>query len=171
MEPHNPYAPPQTNPVAEIYFENDLPLAGRGTRLGAQIIDGLISAVLLIPLSYFTGYFTRVQEAAMQGKTLFGEAALWGLLGMVVYIAIHWTFLQNGQTIGKQLLNIRIVRRDGSPIPVSAIILRRLLPVQAVSLIPYIGGFAVCIDALLIFRKGHNTLHDDIAGTKVVKVG
>lgn len=171
MEPHNPYAPPQTNPVAEVYFENELPLAGRGTRLGAQIIDGLISAVVLIPLSYFSGYFTRIQEAAMQGKTLFGEAALWGLMGLVVYIGIHWTFLQNGQTIGKKALNIRIVKKDGSPIPATAIIMRRLLPVQAVSMIPYFGGFAVFIDALLIFRKGHNTLHDDIAGTKVVKVG
>lgn len=36
--------------------------------------------------------------------------------------------------------------------------------------IPFIGGFMPLIDVLLIFRKSRKCLHDDLAGTIVVKV-
>jgi len=42
--------------------------------------------------------------------------------------------------------------------------------VQIAVIVPFIGVLAVLVDALLIFRKQHNTLHDDIADTQVVEV-
>ena len=77
-------------------------------------------------------------------------------------------FLQHGQTIGKKLVAIRIVRKDGKPIDAIRIITHRILPVQLAGQVPCVGSLAVLVDALLIFRTDHNTLHDDIADTKVV---
>ena len=89
---------------------------------------------------------------------------------MAIFLAINWTFLQRGQTIGKMALKIRIVKKDGSPISAKDIIVRRLLPVQIAVLVPIIGIILVIVDALLIFRNKYNTLHDDIADTKVIQV-
>ena len=82
-------------------------------------------------------------------------------------LAINWNFLLQGQTIGKKILKIRIVRKDGSPITRTRIITHRILPVWLVSSIPY-ANIALLADALCIFRAGRNTLHDDFADTKVV---
>lgn len=45
-----------------------------------------------------------------------------------------------------------------------------MLPVQVAALVPIVGSIAVLIDSLCIFRSGRNTLHDDIADTKVIKL-
>ena len=64
-------------------------------------------------------------------------------------------------------------RTDGSLLPVNDLILKRILPLYGIQLIgtlttPIISGLAVLVDCLCIFRKDRNTIHDDIAGSKVV---
>lgn len=169
MSEINPYTPPETNPIPPPAPGGEQTLASPGIRLVAQIIDGIIIAVIMIPLSFFTGFFRRTMEAASQGVQFRLETLLWGAIGLVVYVAVNWVFLQKGQTIGKKAMKVRIVRKDGSPIAPQRIITHRLLPVQAAALVPWVGNFAVLIDALMIFRAGRNTLHDDIADTKVVQ--
>ena len=109
-------------------------------------------------------------EAAAQGVTFRAESILWSVIGIGVFAAVNWKPLQKGQTIGKRVAGIRIVRKDGSPIPAMRIITHRLLPVQIAAIVPVIGSIAVLVDALMIFRPGRNTLHDDIADTKVIKL-
>ena len=53
------------------------------------------------------------------------------------------------------------------------LILKRILPLYGLQMVgtlttPMITGLAVLVDCLCIFRKGRNTIHDDIAGSKVV---
>ena len=175
-DPLNPYAPPETESSIPAPESGDA-LAGRGARLGASIVDGLVQAIVLLPLMWFTGYFSRAMEKAMAQAEAGGasvielspEPYLWALAGVVIFIVINWVFLQNGQTVGKRLLGIKIVRKDGSPIAATRIITHRFLPVQVAALVPVIGPFLVLVDCLLIFRKDKNTLHDDIAGTKVIQ--
>jgi uncharacterized RDD family membrane protein YckC len=174
MEPdNNPYSPPQAEPLQQAYDAFTPSLASPWTRLGAQIIDGLIVMVVTLPAMYITGYFTRAvanqtSEGGMFG--MIGEQLVWAVAGIALYLAINWKFLQNGQTIGKKLTSIRIVRKDGSPIDAMRIITHRILPVQLAAQVPCVGSLAVLVDALLIFRSERNTLHDDIADTKVVVV-
>jgi uncharacterized RDD family membrane protein YckC len=170
MSEFNPYAPPQTDPIADLSSSLEAPLASPWIRLGAQLLDTVVGLVVNLPLMYFSGYFARTVEHARNGQQLVPETFLWGAVGFALFVAINWVFLQNGQTIGKKLVKIQIVKKDGSSIPATAIILRRLLPVQAVALIPFIGGVLVCVDGLMIFRAKRNTLHDDIADTKVVQL-
>ena len=74
-------------------------LAGIGTRFVALAVDGIILGIIM--------------------GILFGTAeGPGGILGIVVGLAYHWYFLtqRKGQTPGKMLMNIRVVKVDGSPI-------------------------------------------------------
>ena len=175
MDEHNPYSPPFTNPVPVATDDGQQILATRGTRLGAIMIDGIVVGAITMPLMWLTGYWDRMMTPNADTHAGFmqhfkPEQLMWAAVGLLIVIAINWRFLQNGQTIGKRACNIRVVRKDGSPISVQRIITHRMLPLQIISQIPVIGGFIGLIDACLIFRKGCNTLHDDIADTKVIIV-
>lgn len=146
-DPQEPYK--ATSTVA-------LPLASQWVRLGAQIIDVLIAVVAVLILNLLT--WGNLPQFLMNI-----------LLG-VALVAINWQHLQNGQTIGKKLLKLKIIRRDGGPVDRMHIVTRRLLPVWIVGAVPYIGWIAVLADALCIFRASRNTLHDDFAETKVVQL-
>ncbi len=167
MSELNPYAPPQADLTPE-FGPNEKPLASIWMRLVSQIVDGIIAAVILVTLQYLTGSFGRIQAAAAEGNIIVLESFLWIPVQIAVMLGINWNFLLQGQTIGKKLLKMRIVRKDGSPIDRTRIITHRFLPVALVANVPVIGSFAVLVDALCIFRGGRNTLHDDIADTKVV---
>lgn len=165
MSDFNPYAPPQADLRVETAPGSE-PLASPWIRLVAQIVDGLILGVIFLPVMYLSGYWSR---AMASGGEMGLEPLLWAPIQIGVMLAINWNFLLQGQTIGKKLLKIRIVRKDGTPIERTRIITHRLLPVWLVSNIPYIS-IVLLADALCIFRAGRNTLHDDIADTKVIQL-
>ena len=59
---------------------------------------------------------------------------------------------------------------NGNILTLSTVLLKRYLPMSAVSLIPILGGLLAIIDVLFIFRKDKRCVHDLIAGSKVVKI-
>jgi uncharacterized RDD family membrane protein YckC len=172
MTETNPYESPQTESPALPVDPIMQPLASPWIRLVSQIIDAIIILIVLVPAMFLTGYIERSQKAAFSGSrfAMLGEQLLWSLGALALYVAIHWVFLQNGQTIGKRVMSIRIVRKNGEPATAGRIILYRLLPVQLIALIPCLGGLFALVDSLMIFRSERNTLHDDIADTKVIQV-
>jgi len=89
-------------------------------------------------------------------------------VGFVIMLALNWNHLGRGQTIGKGIMELRIVRKNGTPAERSHIILKRILPLHLIAQLPVLGGLFAIVDALLIFRSQHNTIHDDIAETKVI---
>ena len=173
----NPYAAPQseilgTNPLAGT-------LASPWIRLVAQFIDGLI----LLPVNLIVSWLLiKVDQDAMNAAMASGDMAavmkaasppfylvmITNLIAVAALVAINWKFLPNGQTIGKKVMKLQILSRSGSLLPVNTLITKRLLPLYIAAAIPVIGGFLVLIDALFIFRPGRNTLHDDLADSKVV---
>jgi len=167
MSELNPYAPPQADLTPES-GPNSQPLASRLFRLLAQLVDIVIMIAITAPLSFITGAYSRSAENAAAGQNFSLESILWGLAGIAIMFAINWNFLLQGQTIGKKVMKIRIVRKDGSPIDRKRIITHRMLPVGIVSMLGLPGGIAYIVDCLCIFRAGRNTLHDDFADTKVV---
>jgi uncharacterized RDD family membrane protein YckC len=90
------------------------------------------------------------------------------MLGVFVVncVMVH----QSGQTIGKRMLEIAMVRTDGSPITLLRYIFLRVVPVVLLGMIPLVGRFVGLIDPLLIFGKERRCLHDLIADTIVVDV-
>jgi uncharacterized RDD family membrane protein YckC len=91
--------------------------------------------------------------------------------GIVIFTMLNGYWLaRNGQTIAKKLMNIKIVRSDGSAAGLGRIIFLRLAPLWLMALIPIAGGVVTgLIDPLLIFRQSRKCLHDTIADTIVVK--
>ncbi len=157
-------------------------LAGRLTRLGAFLVDYILSVLVALPGVLIIGpAFFELLRDAMQGQqpdfsTVNAGALLLGMvvlgLGSLLLLIVQIVMLSTrGQTVGKWLLRIRIVRHaDGSPAGfVHGWLLRNLVP-GLIQLVPWIGMAFYLADACFIFSPERRCLHDLIAGTKVVKV-
>lgn len=131
----------------------EYPLAGIGERMLAFLLDilimfsfiAIVAAILSIP-----GFDTP-------------DFLIW----IVVIIAFLYRFFAemffNGQTVGKSVVKIKVVKIDGTPPSVANYLLRWLLePVDF-----FIVGLAV---VLIILNKRGQRLGDMLAGTTVVKV-
>lgn len=169
-DPINPYAPPQVDILPPVDPSKNERLASPWRRLGASLLDTLILLAINLPLMWITGYFTRAYQQAAQGTSgaVGLEQVVWAAVGLALMVMLNWNHLAVGETIGKRALGLRIVRKNGEAVDRNHIILRRMLPLQIVVLIPYLGTLLALIDSLCVFRSAHNTLHDDIADTKVV---
>ncbi len=164
MNDSNPYSSPDAV-VADLSAGD---LAGRGERLGAAIIDGIILIAILFPLMFISGYWQTAMAA--DGQVPIGTAILWAAIGFAVFAAVQWVPLNaNGQTWGKRILGIKIVDLAGNKVPAGRLLGVRYLPVQVVSNIPLVGPLLGLVNVLLIFRGDRRCGHDLIAGTKVVK--
>jgi uncharacterized RDD family membrane protein YckC len=70
---------------------------------------------------------------------------------------------KNGQTVGKIVLQVRVVRPDGSPITTGQAWGRTLLRL--------VLGCLIILDYIpIFFTEEKTTLHDMIAGTRVIDV-
>src|SRR3954468_13214189 len=94
------------------------PLVGFGARLGATLLDLLIVWALLLVLVAFA--------AAASVRVDFGGWMLLYLIVGGIYCAATMTRkgARNGQTIGKEAANIRVVRNDGRPVTLKTVALR-----------------------------------------------
>ena len=158
----NRFAPPLAH-VEDVADAGTGALAGRGARLVAVLLDGVFAAVafsLVAPLSW----------TPAPGVNLARFLVINGVVGLVLFVVLHGYLLATrGQTIGKMLLKVRIVRSDGSRASLLRIVGLRFVPTTVISLIPIIGGVYALVDCLLIFRDSRRCLHDNIADTIVVK--
>lgn len=85
-------------------------LAGIGPRFMALIIDGILGGIIAGALGADDRWF------------------LGSVVGFLVNVAYQWFFLtrNNGQTPGKMLLGIRVIKVDGTPITAIDAVLRYL---------------------------------------------
>lgn len=171
MNAPNAYAPPKAA-VADVDSRDGSSLAGRGTRLGASILDSLIVMAVLYTPMILTGALGSAITAAESSGNPFRFYGVFlsggGLIGMVLWVG--WAVItfrlvaKNGQTIAKKLLNIKVVRADGSRATVARIFWLRNVVNGLLSFLP----LYVLIDALFIFGERKQCLHDKIADTIVV---
>lgn len=165
----NPYAPPQ----AEVRDASDgdaaAELAGRGERLGAAILDSLIGGVL-IGLPLFIGMdFDTLAAGDFVSAIGWGGGILAGIGALVLIgITIHLVH-KNGQTLGKKIVGIKVVRSDHSRASLGRIFWLRNVVNGIPGAIPYLGNVYNLVDHLLIFGETRQCLHDRIADTLVVK--
>jgi uncharacterized RDD family membrane protein YckC len=89
------------------------------------------------------------------------------IVGLFIYTAV--LVHRNGQTIAKKLLNIKVVRTDGSKAGLGRIFWLRNVVIVVLSVIPVLGVLVSLVDPLFIFRDNRRCLHDLIADTKVVR--
>lgn len=159
----NPYAAPRASLDVTPADRDDLERqkASRGRRLAAVLIDSATFFLALIPIFIFAPPGQRTSGSSAAG---FGA-----LLVILVLAIVNLTMLyRSGQTIGKRLMGTKIVRTDGSRASLGRIILLRIIPMQLLSGIPYLGALIALADALVIFGKDVRCLHDQIADTIVI---
>ncbi len=161
----NPYAPPSAA-VSDVSdpAAGQTP-AGRGVRLAAVILDGLVVMLAVyVPIIFGVAASglslndTAVPPALLVGLALAG-------LGFLVWLVFTIRFVRaNGQTIAKKWLSIKVVRVDGTRASLGRIFWLRNFINVALSLIPLYS----IIDSLFIFSESRQCLHDKIADTIVV---
>lgn len=155
-------------------------LGGRGARLGARMIDGIIEFPFICA-AVLGGLFLWMNlDPSMRGgggPPPLGTApsgALFGI-GVVVIlliVAYQWYLISTtGQTIGKRVVGVKIVKLDGSDVDfVSGVILRNWI-IAFLSNIPYgVGSCISLVNCLMIFGEEQRCLHDQIASTRVIEV-
>jgi uncharacterized RDD family membrane protein YckC len=172
----NPYAPPAAA-VEDIADPSAvLTPAERGTRLVAAILDGIVAGVMIyLPLMVtlvVTG-LSRVPVAENEAPAFFDGATAAVSIGFglacIGFIAWAWLTImyvrRNGQTIAKKLLNIKVVRTDGSSASLARIFWLRNVVNTLISLVPLYS----VVDHLFIFGESRQCLHDKLADTIVIK--
>lgn len=168
----NVYAPTEVH-IEDVVPAGQRPLATLGSRLAANLVDAIVMMVPLyaVVFAVYGSVFQPFLDAQKQGYAYqLGFSLAVGALGIALYAIINWKLLESGgQTVGKKLLGIRIVRTDGSSVGARHVLLRRYLPLAVVSQIPLIGSLLAVVDSLFIFRTSRKCLHDDIADTIVIK--
>jgi uncharacterized RDD family membrane protein YckC len=127
------------------------PKAGFWIRFLAILIDSIALGVISSAIGAILSLNTN------------GRSGLSVLLGLVYYV-FFWSKSSPwpGQTIGSKLLNVRVIKTDGSDLEISQALIR------------YVGFFisAICLLIGLIwaaFDPQKQGWHDKIAGTYVIK--
>lgn len=122
-------------------------LAGIGERFVALFIDGIVLSVI--------GGIVGAGGAGFDGG---------GLVGFIIGVGYHWYFLtqQNGQTPGKMVMNIRVIKTNGQPISDGDALLRYVGY--------YINTAIIMLGWIWAFIDGKSQgLHDKLASTYVIK--
>lgn len=114
-----------------------LPLAGPVSRLLALWVDLAVVSVLAgIVRQVVTVLFAWNTDAAQGAMTV-----AYFLLSFLYGIVSEW--LWQGQTVGKRLLGIRVMDRDGLPMQFAQIVVRNLIrPIDMLPAFYLVGGIA-----------------------------
>lgn len=173
----NRFAPPRAqlaDPAAED--GSGRAYGGRWRRFWAAMIDGFFNGAIIFPVMFASvgleGYMDAITRAAAQGGSTF---ALYSTLfraslpGYAVVMLIQGPLLYFfGQSLGKKLLGLRVVRMDGSRVDFPRLFFLRGGCANVVGFIPTVGGLLALVDVCMIFRDSRQALHDQIADTVVV---
>jgi uncharacterized RDD family membrane protein YckC len=172
METPSAYRPPSAH-VEDWAPAPEVEAATRLSRLGAAFLDGLFFGLVGVALAL------AVPALLMAGSR---ELALGvGLLGILAFLGLLiWNAMllhQEGQTLGKKVVGIRMITSDGNLPGLLRVIFLRWLPFAVVGgILAYIsksqtvGNLVSLVDVLFIFGPTRRCLHDVMADTHVVKV-
>ncbi len=147
-------------------------IAGVGSRGAAALVDGVIQSVALLVAVVAVSAGSVAGNAFLSFGRGAGAATLVLALVMLALFAIAngyfmlFEILWNGQTPGKRMLGIRVIRENGYPMrPIDAVI-RNL--VRMVNWLP--GAYGIGVVTMLL-NKRSKRLGDFASGTIVVREG
>ena len=167
-EPFNPYAPP-AEPQAELYQQVPAPdanLASPWRRLVAKLID----VALILGTVYAATLLAErldLKDASLREVMLAALAPM--AVALLALAGVQWTLTaMAGQTIGKKFMMTRVVKDDGTPAGFFAGVVLREWVMGLLAFVPYLNGILWLADSLFVFADDRKTLHDRIAGTKVI---
>lgn len=127
---------------------------GVGIRFVSILIDSIILGIIDIVLGTILGVFRGPE----------GDIWWWWILSFIIFLA-YYTYLEGtrGQTIGKMITRIKVVREDGGKIDMNQAFIRNILRIID-------GLFVYLVGAVLIWRSDKKQrLGDRVGKTLVVK--
>lgn len=136
--------------------------AGIGSRFYAALLDTLL-LVLILFIGAYVNFNFIVQLGDVFGKWL-------GALGGIIIFALFWGYYivfeitTNGQSPGKRVLGLRVIKEGGYPISFADSAIRNL--VRVVDFLPICYGAGLFV---MLINKDWQRLGDLAAGTLVVK--
>lgn len=140
----------------------DYQKAGIGSRFYAALLDTLLLGILLFLGAYVNNSFI-VYLSGLFGNWL-------GAIGGIIVFALFWGYYMifeittNGQSPGKYLLRLRVIKEGGYPISATDSAIRNL--VRLADFMPFFYGTGLLV---MLFSKHWQRLGDLAAGTLVIK--
>jgi uncharacterized RDD family membrane protein YckC len=166
--------PPVSSPFYPYPFypqRPEYPPAPYGGRIGALLIDGLISLLLAVPgFALLIGLVLSQEPRHAQGPDAAADMMLgaMGLYALAVLPSMAYTFCKDGLTggasWGKRICSLRVVHLGtGQPCTVGRSCLRQILYLVNVY------GIVTLIEIIMVLsRPDRRRLGDQIAGTMVI---
>lgn len=146
---------PHNNERADIFLPQFVQ-ASIGARFAAKSIEFVLFIIITVA-AIIPGAISDDSNQMLMNMLI-----AW--LGWFIYVAIHLSM--KGQTIGKWLLGIKIVRVDSGA--EGGFIHNVLLRVVANQVIGWLIPLYSIVDILFIFSGDARCIHDKIAGTRVI---
>ena len=179
-------------------MKNKVQLAAKNKRLFAFGIDWYLGNVFaMVPVAYLWTMMSGKAEINTQLKFFPGNMGyVAGLLSIVFSLIYHFivpVFLWKGQTLGKKILGIKIVKADYSEADIKFMALRQIIGICLMEgifiqsgecLVEMLGMLfgelfknvmtyllvAVFVISLLMFFKTNKALHDYLFKTAVIDI-
>jgi len=133
--------------------------------LGARVSAGLIDTALLVAIDltvlFLTLRITGLQNTFDDVRVL-PTIPFAGFLALLTFGYVAAFTVAGGQTIGKMMMNLRVIGDDGRPVDAAGGMLRA----AGCMLVPVTLGLSY-VPALV--TSDHRALHDRLAGTRVVR--
>ena len=135
-------------------------LAGGGNRGFAALVDFVLATLVFVGALYGFSLVTNTVPAA---GPFFGLLVLFTFtLAWSYFVLLEW--LWQGQTVGKRLYGLRVIRDDGAPAGFVAVLVRNVI--RIVDFLPLFYGLGLL---MIIFTSRSQRLGDLAAGTSVVR--
>jgi uncharacterized RDD family membrane protein YckC len=146
-------------------------LAGLGSRFLALAVDGVIQAVIATAVLMLWG-LASIPLMTLVARTPFAKTsaavaiAVFVLAGFVLFFGyfIIFELVWNGQSPGKRIIGIRVVRDGGFPVDAGASIVRNVVRIAELALGAYVFSAVV-----MLFSPENKRAGDYAAGTIVVR--
>jgi uncharacterized RDD family membrane protein YckC len=149
--------------VAAHPLVDDYAIVAMGDRAIAALLDSIVVAVFIIPVGMWAA--VRWGGVTPNGFELQGTAAFFTFFMIGIFWLLYYWLFEGmfGATLGKLIMQVKVLRLDGSNIGLGKSLIRNLLRViDGIGL--YLVGFLV---ALLSSKK--QRLGDHVAATIVVR--
>lgn len=153
-----PPLPPRTGGLAPATRADALPGASWWSRVAATLLDGLVVFAVAVAVTVLVG-------AAGGGAPAARTAGGFVFLLVALLYAPLLLARNEGRTLGKQALSIRVVTDDAQPPGWGTAVLREVVLKGVFGVI----GIVLVIDVLVpLFDRRNRALHDMAAHTRVV---
>jgi uncharacterized RDD family membrane protein YckC len=146
-------------------------VAGIGSRFGAALLDTTIIGVLYLLLQVLLLTTNALSDTVFSGAAT-GISGVFVLILTVLAFGVLWGYyvffetLWNGQTPGKRVARLRVIRENGGAIGFWEALIRNL--VRIIDFLPMAYGFGV---VTMFANNRARRLGDYAAGTVVVREG